>query len=457
MNNQKLVRIAIDKLKFGSSMEVKELRKDPSSLLESIKKRQLDLGYFYNFIKKDEEWRKKLIYLDGLRKDRNILTSKISQNKTQEDVEKAKQLGNSIQKLELEIRKVEEDREKKLFELPNLIDPSVPLNNLEVVSFFGRPKVHVDKVSEFKKENPGVDYTPFKNVKSQYNIIKEYNLVDEERGAEASGTRFYYQKNEFVLLDLALSLHSMKKLVEKGFKPIVPPYLVREHVEKGATTLDSFEESIYKIEGENLYLIPTAEHPIAAYHHNSVIKEEELPLRYCGISPSFRKEAGAHGKDTRGIYRNHQFTNVEQYVVCTPSQSEDELNLLIKNQVELMNELNIPSRLIVVPAFDMDKKTILHLDVEGWWPARNAYGELGSHGFMGSWQAARFNIKYLPKNGKEPVLAHTIYGTMAATERTLACMLENNIDEEGVIHVPKILKDYAGIEEIRSHKIDRFK
>ncbi|EQD36156.1 seryl-tRNA synthetase, partial [mine drainage metagenome] len=156
--------------------------------------------------------------------------------------------------------------------------------------------------------------------------------------------RFYYKLNELSLLDLALSLHSMKVLQQGGFSPITPPYLVKREVESRATTLDAFEEMLYKVEGEDLYLIPTAEHPIAAFNSGRVIPEAELPLRYCGFSTAFRKEAGAHGKDTKGIYRNHHFNKVEQYVIATPSQIEDELNRVINNQAVLLLSLNIPIR-----------------------------------------------------------------------------------------------------------------
>ena len=268
-------------------------------------------------------------------------------------------------------------------------------------------------------------------------------------GAELSGMRFYYKTNELVLLDLALSLHATKKLAERGFKLITPPYLVKRAVEEGATSLDAFQESIYKIEGEDLYLIPTAEHPIAAYNSNKVLSEQSLPLRYVGFSPAFRKEVGAHGKDTKGIYRNHHFNKVEQYVICKPEQAEAEFNLLVKNQVELLRDIGIPLRVTILPAWDMDKKAMMQADVEGWWPAQNKYNELGSHGYMGSWQAARLNIKYAVKGKAQNQLTHTIYGTGIAIERTLACMLENSIGEDGVIKVPKVLTDYTGITEIK--------
>ena len=289
-------------------------------------------------------------------------------------------------------------------------------------------------------------------VKTQYDIIKEYGLVNEEKGAELSGTRFYYKQNELSLLDLALSLHAMKVLQQSGFNPITPPYFVKKEVEAKATTLDAFEETLYKIEGKDLYLIPTAEHPIAAFNSGRIIPEAELPLRYCGFSTSFRKEAGAHGKDTKGIYRNHHFNKVEQYIIATPDHIEDELNNVINNQATLLRSLNIPVRAIYLPTWDMDKKAILHIDIEGWFPGQNRFGELGSHATVGSWQASRLNIKYLTKEQQNPSLVHTIYGTMVPIERTLACMLENNLGEDGTIHIPKILADMIGINEIKPKK-----
>ncbi len=199
-------------------------------------------------------------------------------------------------------------------------------------------------------------------------------------------------------------------------------------------------------------MIPTAEHPIAAYHSDSIIDENDLPIRYAGFSAAFRKEAGAHGKDTKGIYRNHHFNKVEQYIICSKDQVEEELNNTIRNQSELLADLNIPLRVILIPAWDMDLKAVLQADVEGWFPSQNKYGELGSHATVGTWQAHRLNIKYQKTKSAEKEYVHTIYGTMVAVERALACILENGIDDDGVIHIPKVLADIAGIDEIKPRK-----
>jgi seryl-tRNA synthetase len=317
------------------------------------------------------------------------------------------------------------------------------------VAFVGNPKVNLNRIADFEEQFPDVGYVRVRSTKAQYDIIREYGLANEEKGAELAGARFYYMTNELVMLDMAISLQAMKVLKSVGFIPISPPYLVKRYVEEMATTLDAFKEAIYKIEGEDLFLIPTAEHPIAAFNAKMTYSEKELPLKFAGFSASFRKEAGAHGKDTKGIYRNHHFNKVEQYIVCTPNQAEDMINLTLNNQAELLEGVNIPFRVILLPAWDMDKKALFHADVEGWFPGQNRYGELGSHGYMGTWQSSRLNIKYRPGGGLEPQLANTVYGTMTPVERTLACLLENNLDDDGIIRIPKVLAALSGIDELK--------
>jgi seryl-tRNA synthetase len=442
---------------LGSSMEIRKLRENFSPLYDSFKKRRLDTSELDRFVEKDREWRNLQKRIEELRAEKNKCSRKISSSKTidKDTVAKAKELANKILELEARAAKVSEERRMLLLSLPNILLDSVPLEKEVAICFLGKPKVSADKVEEFKKAYPNLEFSISKNVKSQYDIIKEYCLVDEEKGAELAGSRFYYKTNELVLLDVALAFYAIMKLSKQKFRLISPPYLVKKIVEEGATTLDAFEEALYKIEGEDLYLIPTSEHPIAAYNNNKVFKEEELPIRYFGFSPSFRKEAGAHGKDTKGIFRNHHFNKVEQYVICTPQQAENEFNMLIRNQAELLYELGIPVRVTVLPAWDMDKKALIQADVEGWWPVQNKYRELGSHGYMGSWQGVRFNIKYIPNDKKGIEYVHTIYGTYVATERALACMLENALDENGIIHIPKVLADYVQMDEILPKRVKK--
>jgi seryl-tRNA synthetase len=447
-------KIMITKMPIGSSMDLTELRKDPTLLRDSFEKRGLDAIQLSNFLHIDKEHRDLTVQLYSLREQRNKISKAISKDMGNQHLRKlAKELDTSISELEKKSGCVNKEYENLKMGLPNLVDPLVPLKAETTLSTVGIPKVSIDRVMDFEEKYPGIKFIISKSIKPQYIIIKEFDFVDEKRGSEISGQRFYYKKNELVMLDMALSLYAMKKLMAMDFKPIVPPYLVRKSVEAKATSMEVFEESLYKIEGEDLYLIPTAEHPIAAYHSEEKIDEAKLPLRYAGYSTSFRKEAGASGKDIKGIYRNHHFNKVEQYVLCMPQQVEKELTYVINNQGALLNDLNIPFRVIILPAWDMDKKAIFHVDVEGWFPGKSEYGELGSHATVGTWQASRFNIKYVPKDGGKPNLVHTIYGTMVPIERTLACMLENNLNEDGTITVPNVLANLIGINELKPHLI----
>jgi len=451
INNIPIVpRIVLGNPTLGSSMDLRLLRRDFKPLEDSIRKRRLNENVLNEFFGKDAEWREKIAILDGLRAEKNKLAAKIRTVGVDQDlIKKAKGIDVEIVKAEKFLAEVKERRDSLMLELPNLIDPEVPLNDVKTLVYFGIPKVDIRRIADFEEKYPGAAYEESRSVKAQYDIIREYDLADEEKGAQLSGARFYYKKNELTILDNALSLYALKILRAKGFSPITPPYLVKREVEAKATTLDAFAEAIYKIEGEDLYLIPTAEHPIAAYSIGRVYPQKDLPIKFAGYSPAFRKEAGSHGKDTKGIYRNHHFNKVEQYIICTPDQTEDALNTVVNNQVELLNNLGIPLRVIKLPSWDMDKKALLHVDVEGWFPGQNRYGELGSHASVGSWQAARLNIKYLTSSGSESKFVNTIYGTMSPIERTLACVLENGfVPSTGEISIPKPLADISGIDKI---------
>ena len=448
-------RIKISDLSVGSSMDVRALREDHSILEDTFKRRKLDDTPVKEFYRLDTEWRNMLQQVNAYKSGKNKLSIEISKTDSEVSrktlVENAAKINRDMAEAEKRLEAIAKERQDVLLALPNIVDPLMPLEKQETIFKYGTPKVLRTKIADFE-EQEGDNYIPVKLVKSQYDILTEYDLADEDRGGQLAGQRFYYMKNELVMLDSALSMYAMRKLYNKGFKPIIPPYLVKRFVEASATTLGAFEEMIYKIEGEDAYLIPTAEHPIAAYNSDSTLEEKDLPIRYAGFSAAFRKEAGAHGKDTKGIYRNHQFNKVEQYIICKKDQVENELNGTISNQCELLKDLGLPFRVILMPAWDMDLKAIFHADVEAWFPGQNKYGELGSHANVGTWQAHRLRIKYQRTGVSEKAYVHTIYGTMVPIERTLASVLENNLDEDSIIHVPKVLADISGVDEIKPKK-----
>jgi seryl-tRNA synthetase len=438
-----------------SSMEIKRLRKSYDVLRVSLEKRRLPTEILTRLEEVDNKWRDVLHIIQNLRAEKNQLSAEYAKSKNSAIIEESKKVDELLKEKEKELKEVEENREKVILGLPNLIADNVPLEEAEELEFGGEIMIDENRAAEISKTFPNRKLKVVKQVKAQYDILREFDLSDEEKGAELAGSRFYYMKNELTVLDLALSFYAFSKLTKKGFYPLIPPYLVKRYVEERATTLDAFEETLYKtLDEDELFLIPTAEHPLAAYFHDKVFNYGDLPLRLTGFSAAFRREAGAHGKDTKGIFRNHHFNKVEQYVICTPEQAEEEISLLIENQIELLSELNIPYRAIVLPAWDTDKKAMFQVDVEGWFPAQATYRELGSHGYMGSWQAVRLNIKYHKKGSPDLDYAHTIYGTYIPVERTLAAMLENNYDPDAnAIRVPKVLADLTGIEVIKPKDI----
>jgi seryl-tRNA synthetase len=247
---------------------------------------------------------------------------------------------------------------------------------------------------------------------------------------------------------MALMSFAIEEMVKKNYIPIEPPYLMRKEAYEGVTALSDFAEMLYKIENENLYLIATSEHPMAAMLQNEVLKEEELPLKLAGISACFRKEAGAHGKDTRGIFRTHQFNKIEQFIFCTPEQSWPLHEELLQNAENLVQKLELPYRIVNVCTGDIGTVAAKKYDVEAWMPAQNAYREIVSCSNCTDYQARRLNIRYREKEGAPTKgFVHTLNSTALATGRTIVAILENYQQEDGSIIIPKVLRKYMSNNE----------
>ncbi|MEO2154264.1 MAG: serine--tRNA ligase, partial [Nanoarchaeota archaeon] len=268
-----------------------------------------------------------------------------------------------------------------------------------------------------------------------------------KKAAELAQSRFYFEFDDIALLDLALMNFAIDTFIRElkrrnlNYKVVIPPYLVRKEIEEGATTLDAFEEAIYKVENEDLYLIPTAEHVLAGLFKNELLDEKDLPLVLIGISPAFRKEAGSHGKDTKGIFRVHQFHKIELFAITKQGEDEKIMKELISIAEELFKKLNIPYRRIKICSGDMDKKAYYQEDLEAWFPGQQKFRELGSYAYLKDWQARRLNIKYL-ENG-ERKLVNTVYATGIAIQRFICALIENHYDEkEKVIKIPEQLRKY---------------
>jgi len=424
-------------------LDIKLIRENPEFVKNNLMKRgnpenskMLDA-----LIDLDKEWRKSLTKLNDLRHKRKLITSEIAAlKKTRKDasgkVEKAKKLDSEITSIEKEVAKVEEKTRDYLMRLPNLLHETVPVgkdenDNVQIRSWGVIPKF---------------DFA----VKNHIDLGLNLDIIDIERAGKVTGSRFFYLKREGVLLDMALMSFALEEITKKGYLPVEPPYVMRREPYEGVTALSDFEDVLYKIENEDLYLIATTEHPMAAMFMNEVLKEEDLPLKLAGVSTCFRKEAGAHGKDTRGIFRTHQFNKIEQFVFCKPEESWKLHEELIHNAEELVQKLGLPYRVVNVCTGDIGTVAAKKYDIEAWMPAQKGYREIVSCSNCTDYQARRLGIRYREKEGAPPKgFLHTLNSTAIATGRTIVAILENFQQEDGTVVVPKVLRKYMGdIEKI---------
>lgn len=421
-------------------IDIKLIRDNPELIKESEKKRGKDTKTIDEILRLDEEWRKNKIQADNLRHERNEISKRINETKKNKQdakqlIKKAKEIPEKIKNLEEKTNRLEQKINQKMLELSNILDKKVPEGKDEndnkelrkwgrVPKFSFKPKGHAD-------------------------IVEDLNIIDTERGAKVAGTRFYYLKNELVILNHALQRLALDFLTKKGYTIIQTPYMLNKNAMGGAVNLKDFEEVIYKIEGENLYLIGTAEHALAALHQNEVINVEK-PIKYAGLSSCFRKEAGSHGKDTKGIFRVHRFEKIEQFVYCKPEDEEKVFNEIIGNQEEIFKLLEIPYRIVFLCTGDTGGSMSKTYDLEGWFPSQNKYRELGSTSSATTYQSRKLNEKYLDKNERKYV--YTLNGTAMTVQRTMCCLLENNQQKDGSIKIPKALWKYTGFKEIKKKK-----
>ena len=428
-------------------LDIKVIRESPQVVRDNLAKRgnPENIKMLDNLIALDRRWRQGLTRLNELRHERKLVTIEIAKLKKAGkdagiEVTKAKGIDAEISEIEREVAVAEEEEKGFLMRLPNLLHESVPVGNDEnenvQVRTWGRPP-------EFKFP-----------VKNHIDLSLDLGIIDMERAGKVSGSRFYYLQREAVLLDMALMSFAMEEMVEKGYKPIEPPYLMRREAYEGVTALGDFEDVLYKIENENLYLIATSEHPMAAMFQGEVLKEKDLPAKLAGASACFRKEAGAHGKDTRGIFRTHQFNKIEQFVFCTPEQSWKLHEELVENAENLIQKLGLAYRVVNVCTGDIGTVAAKKYDIEAWMPAQNAYREVVSCSNCTDYQARRLNIRYREKEGAPTKgFVHTLNSTAIATGRTMVAIIENNQQEDGTITVPEVLRKYmGGIDKIGSNR-----
>ena len=419
-------------------LDINLIRENPDLIKESLKKRLLDEKAVDNLLDLDNEWRQIKKQVDDLRARRNRISQEINvAKKSKKDVDnlikEAKLIPIKIQGKERELQRIEKERVNLWKNLPNIVDKSVPAGD----------ESKNKTIKKYKKPTK-------KQELGHAEILEQLELIDTKKAAEVSGARFYYLKNELVKLNQAIINFAIDFLYKKNFQLIQPPYMLNKNTLEGAITLDIFEDAVYKIENEDLYLIGTAEHALNALKSNEIIDNKSLPLRFAGFSTNFRKEAGSHGKDTKGIFRTHQFDKVEQFVFCRPEDSWKEFDLILKNSVELYKKLGIPFRIVVLAAGDMSKTATKTIDLEGWYPNQKKYRELGSCSNCLDFQARRSNTRFQDKDGIKFV--YTLNNTAIATERMITCLAENNLQKNGSIKIPSCLHRYTGFKVIKPKK-----
>jgi seryl-tRNA synthetase len=424
-------------------LDMKVVREDPALARENLSRRNDPdvLRLFDELLQHDKEWRRLFTESNALREKRNKVTQEIAALKKQgsDPKDKLREAAEIPQRLKESERLMEVERGKMdeaLMKLPNLIEPDVPYGTDDsqnvVLRTWGKPR----------------DFT-FKP-KDHIDIGLALDLVDIERAAKVAGARFYYLKRQLVRLNYALISYGLDFMDSRGYTPYQPPYMMKRKIIEGAVALSDFEDTIYKIEGEDLHLLATAEHALLGVHSGEILDAGSLPLRYCGVSPCFRKEAGAHGRDTKGIFRVHQFEKVEQFTFCKPSDSPKEHEMLIKNAEDFFQSLGLPYRIVNVCTGDLGTVAAKKYDLEVWLPGQGNYREAVSCSDCTSYQAVRSNIRYRERTNDPTAWVHTLNSTLVATERALVAILENYQYEDGSVEVPKVLIPYmAGAETIK--------
>jgi len=417
-------------------LDIKLIRENPETVKENLMKRgdSENIRMLNELIDYDRKWRQILTKLNELRHERKLITTEIaSLKKKGKDADtqilKGKKIDNEITALEKQVNECEEKVRYYLMRLPNLLHESVPTGKDENDNVPIRTWGEIPKFSF--------------PVKDHIDLGLSLDVMDVERAGKVAGARFFYLKREGVLLDMALMNFALEEIVSKGYIPIEPPFLMRRRPYEGVVALSDFEDVLYKVENEDLYLIATSEHPMAAMFMDEILKTEVLPLKLVGVSANFRKEAGAHGKDTRGIFRTHQFNKIEQFIFCKPEDSWKMHEELILNAEELVQKLGLPYRVVNCCTGDIGTVAAKKYDIEAWMPAQNAYREIISCSNCTDYQARRLNIKYREKEGGPPKgFVHTLNSTAIATGRTIVALLENYQQEDGSVIIPEALRKY---------------
>ncbi|HKY11655.1 MAG TPA: serine--tRNA ligase [Nitrososphaera sp.] len=418
------------------------LKENPEAVREMLKKRNMTDFPLDELIMLHKLRGDLIIKTQQLRRQKNLLSETIaSKKKSKQDASfelgEMKQVSALLDQTESEAIQTEGKFNQLMMTLPNLLNEMVPIGKDE------HDNMIVSQNGSITRPN----FSP----KDHIDIATTLDLVDLDRAAKVSGARFYFLKNELVKLNQALVNFALDFLSEHNYTLIQPPYMIRKEPMVGSIILNDFEDVIYKIEEEDLYMIGTSEHAIASMHMDEILEGMKLPIKYAGFSSCFRKEAGAHGRDMKGIFRVHQFEKVEQFIYCRPDESWREHERMLALSEEFFKELGIPYRVMLLCSGDTGKISAKTYDIEGWMAGQNAYREIVSCSNCLDYQARRLGIRFRDKTNEETRLVHTLNSTLVATERTMVAILENFQTSKGTVEIPKVLQKYmGGLEEIRA-------
>jgi seryl-tRNA synthetase len=387
----------------------------------------------------DKQRRELIVKTDELRKKRNDTSLEIAKRKksnqdTNELIQQMQSVSEDLRKLEENQIKTENTYTRLSLTLPNLIHESVPIGKDETAN------------KEIRKwgKIPTFDF----KVRDHIDLMQSLGFADLERAAKVAGARFYFLKNQLVRLNQSLIQFALDFLSERNYTLIQTPYMINKSSMEGAIITQDFEDVIYKVEGEDLYLIGTSEHALVSMHSDEIIEGKSLPIRYAGISPCYRKEAGAHGRDQKGIFRVHQFEKVEQFVFSRPEESWKEHERMLSIVEEFYQKIELPYRIILLSSSDMGKVSAKTYDLDAWMAGQNNYREIVSCSNCLDFQARRLKIRFRDRTDEQPQYLHTLNSTLVATTRTMVAIMENFQTKDGHIAVPKVLQKYVGSSAI---------
>jgi seryl-tRNA synthetase len=417
-------------------MDIKLVRESPKVIVESLRRRNAaeKVPLVEEAANADAEWRKLKTEVDRLRHRQNELTAEVAALKKKGasiDDKLAEVKGIPQQIKDLEARAAERNARltRILLTLPNILHESVPA---------GKDEKQSVTVRTWGK-HPDFGFKP----KDHIDLLTDLDMVDVERGAKVAGARFFFLKGDAVKLEHAIMQYALDFLRSKGFIAVEPPFMLNRSAYEGVVNLEDFGPVIYKVEGEDLHLIATSEHPLVSMHMDEIMDASKLPIKYCGFSPCFRVEAGAHGKDTKGIFRVHQFYKVEQVAFCKPGDSWRIHEELIGNAETIYQALGIPHRVVALCSGDTGFMSSKTYDLEAWLPGQEKYREMASASNVTDFQARRLLIRYREKQNEPTILVHTLNSSAVVT-RTLVAMVENYQQKDGTVKIPKALAPYMG-------------